>query len=191
MSKYKKFDILELYQAKNTVLTTKEIALIWGETDMDTIKARINYYVKKGKLYPLRRGVYAKEKDYNRLELATKIYTPSYVSLETVLRKEGIIFQHYEAIFVVSYLSRQITCNGQKYVFRKIKDPVLSNDLGVEKKEGYYMATKERAFLDALYLYKGYHFDNLNSIDWNLCFDIAPIYKKKSLINSLKSYAGH
>jgi len=185
----KKFDILEIYRSPNTIFTTKDISLIWKETDLDTIKARTNYYVKKDKLYPLRKGIYAKDKNYNQYELATKIYTPSYLSLETVLQKEGIIFQYYKTIFVVSYLSREITCNNQKYIFRKIKNEILINNLGVERKENYFIATKERAFLDTLYLYKNYHFDNLKPINWDFCFQIAPIYKNKKLIQLLKSYS--
>lgn len=184
----KKFDILEIYRSKNTIFTAKDISLIWKETDLDTIKARVNYYVKKGKLCAVRRGIYAKDKNYDKFELATKIYTPSYVGLETVLVKEGLVFQHYNKIFVISYLSREINCDGQIFVFKKIKDDVLTNSLGIERKENYFIASKERAFLDALYLYKNYHFDNLSSLDWDLCLEILPIYGDKSLAKKLKSY---
>jgi len=186
----KKFDILEIYRTQNTVFTSKDVALIWKETNLDTIKARINYYVKKGKLHSLRRGIYVKDKNYNRFELATKIYTPSYISLETVLQKQGIIFQHYDSIFVISYLAREIICDNQKYIFKKIKNKALFANLGIEKKENYFIATKERAFLDALYLYKDYHFDNLGPLNWKLCFEIAEIYENKKLIQRLKSYVG-
>lgn len=184
----KKFDILKIYRLRNTVFTTRDIALIWKETDLDTIKARINYYVKREKLYAIRRGIYARDKNYDKLELATKIYTPSYVSLETVLQKEGVIFQYYEAVFVVSYLSREIFCDNQKYIFRKIKNEALVNNLGVERKENYFIATKERAFLDALYLYKDYYFDNLKPLNWNFCLEIAEIYENKKLLKTLKEY---
>ncbi|MFW6160339.1 MAG: hypothetical protein ACOC57_04270 [Acidobacteriota bacterium] len=93
-----------------------------GETNAALLKRRINYYVKNKELYSIRKGIYAKDRNYDRLELANKIYTPSYISLETVLSREGIVFQHYDQIFVVSYLTREITCDGQRYVFRKIKD---------------------------------------------------------------------
>ena len=185
----RRFDILEIYRSKNTIFTAKDISLIWKETDLDTIKARINYYVKKGKLYSIRRGVYARDKNYDKFELATKIYTPSYISLETVLQKEGIIFQYYKAIFVVSYLSRKILCDNQEYIFRKIKNEVLVNNLGIERKKNYFIASRERAFLDTLYLYQDYHFDNLKPLNWKLCFEIAPIYKSKKLIKLLKFYA--
>lgn len=184
----RQYDILKIYKAKNTVFTTKEISLIWQETSLSLVKSRIFYYVKKGKLYHLRRGIYAKDKNYDRFELATKIFKPSYISLETALQREGIIFQYHKSISAVSYLSREIICDGQKFIFHKIKSPVLLNDLGLEKKENYFIASKERAFLDALYLYKNYHFDNLKSLDWQKCFEIVPIYENKSLINLLRSY---
>lgn len=184
----KRFDISKVYHSKNTVFTTKDIALIWKETDLNTLKARVNYYVKTGRLYSLRRGIYAKDKNYNKFELATKIYTPSYISLETVLLKERVIFQHYKDIFVVSYLTREIVCDNERYVFKKIKNSVLTNSLGIKKKENYSIATKERAFMDTLYLYKDYHFDNLESMNWENCFQILPLYDNKTLAKRLNSY---
>lgn len=179
--------ILKLYQSKSTVFTAKEIALILGENNMDTLKSKINYYVKKGAIRGIRRGIYVKD-DYHNLELATKIYTPSYISLETVLEKEGIIFQHYKVIFVISYLSRRLEVDGKEIQIRKIKNDVLLNTLGILKTDNYEIASKERAFLDALYLYKDYHFDNLNSIEWKKAFEIAKIYENKKLIRQLNNY---
>jgi hypothetical protein len=180
--------ILNLLRSNNTVFTFKDISLIWKETDARLAKKRIYRYVKAGKLYPIRRGIYARDKKYDRLELATKIFTPAYISLETVLFREGIIFQHYDQIFVVSYLSREISCDGQTYVFRRIKDTVLTNSLGIEKKGNYSIASKERAFLDTIYLNKNYHFDNLSSISWDNCFEMLPIYNNKAMAIRLNSY---
>lgn len=180
--------ISDLLRSANTVFTFKEICLIWNETDAGLAKKRIYRYVKTGKLYPIRRGIYAKDKRYDRFELATKIFTPAYISLETVLSREGIIFQHYDQICVVSYLTREISCDGQTYVFRRIKDIVLMNSLGIEKKNNYCLASKERAFLDTIYLNKNYHFDNLSTINWDLCFAILPIYENKAMVTRLNSY---
>jgi hypothetical protein len=116
-----KADIFSVLRSKNTVFTFKDIALLWRNPNTDLVKRQIHYYVKTGRLYPIRRGIYATDPDYNRFELATKIYTPSYVSLETVLQKEGVIFQHYSKIFVVTYLTREIRCDGQTYAFKKSK----------------------------------------------------------------------
>ena len=86
--------ILEIFRSERTVFSLKDIALLLGETDFDSIKSKINYYIRKNDLYQIRKGIYAKSKTYDQLELANKIYTPSYVSMETVLANEGIISQY-------------------------------------------------------------------------------------------------
>jgi len=172
----RKANILDIYRSDKTVFTFKELSLILGVTNKDYLKKTIYRYVKAGKLYPLRRGIYAKDKKYNKLELATKIYTPSYVSFETVLAKVGIVFQYYSQIFIASYLTREITVDNQIYSYKKIKDAILTNSVGIENKENYSIASPERAFLDSLYLYKDYHFDNLSPLDWKKVYKILPIY---------------
>ena len=138
------------------------------------LKRRLHYYVKKGELYALRHGLYAKDKQYDRLELATKIYTPAYVSFETVLAQAGIIFQHYDAIFVASYKTKELEVDGQKYNFRKLQDGILTNTAGIENRGTYYIASKERAFLDMVYLHSAYHFDNLEPLDEKKVFTLLP-----------------
>ena len=141
--------------------------------------------MKSKELYPLRRGIYAKDKNYDRLELANKIFSPAYISFETVLAKEGVVFQHYDRIFVASYLTREISCDGRIYAYRRLKNYVLANSSGVEIKANYSIASRERAFLDTLYLNPNYHFDNLSSIDWTKCREILPIYGNKALAKRL------
>jgi len=184
----KKTNILDIFRVNNTVFTFKDLSLILGETDKNYLKKKIYRYVKAKKLYSIRRGLYAKDKNYNKFELATKIYTPSYISFETVLSRAGIIFQFYSQIFVASYLAREITVDGQKHVYKKIKDEILTNHLGIEQKENYAIAIPERAFLDTLYLYKKYHFDNLSPINWKKVFEILPIYQNKALEKRIKKY---
>ena len=180
--------LLKLYKSVKTILTTKDIAFLWKEKDKDNLKSKISYYVKKGNLERLRRGIFCKDKEFNAKELATSIYTPAYISFETVLREEGVIFQHHNAIFVASYLSRELKCANHKFIFRKLKDEVLANNQGIINRDGYSQASKERAFLDMIYLFSNYHFDNLRTIDWEKCAQLAKIYKNKKLKNRLKKY---
>lgn len=184
----KKTLILDIYRLKNTVFTIKDIALIWGESNTGLVKTRIYRYVKAGKLYRIRKGIYAKNKNYDKLEMATRIFTPSYVSFETVLGQFGVTFQYYGQIFVASYLNREITCDGQAYSFRKIKNPILTNRTGVEAENNYYIASPERALLDVIYLRKDYHFDNLSNINWNKIYEILPIYNNKRMERKIKKY---
>jgi len=176
MGLMKKDYLLDLMRSKNTIFTTKDVSLFWGESDVDFVRKKLYRYIKAGKLYPVRKGVYAKDKNYEKYELATKIFTPSYISFETVLTKAGIVFQFYSQIFVASYLTRELTIDDQTYVLKKIKDPILTNRTGIEVKENYFIASAERAFLDVIYLNKEYHFDNLSSIDWEKVAEILPIY---------------
>src|SRR3989344_5432336 len=176
-----KANILSILRASNTVFSFREILLASGETTTNLLKRRLNYYVKKGELYSIRRGFYAKDKNYDKLELATKIYTPAYISFETVLRQSGMIFQYYERVFIASYITREIVADNQTYEYRRIKDNILTNSAGIEKKEYYSMASPERALLDTLYINKDYYFDNLRSLNWNKVFELLPVYANKRM----------
>ena len=103
------------------------------------------------------------------------------MSFETILSKEGIIFQFYSQIFVVSYLTREVTIDDQLYSFRKIRNSLLMNSIGVELNDESSLATKERAFLDILYLNTDYHFDNIDGVDWEKVSEILPIYGNKRM----------
>jgi len=100
--------ILDLMRSKKTVFTFKDVILLWGESDVNFVKKKIHRYVKAGKINSVRKGIYSKDKNYDKYELATKIYTPSYVSMETVLGAAGITFQLYGQIFAVSYTTKEI-----------------------------------------------------------------------------------
>lgn len=180
--------LLKLYQSLKTILTTKDIALIWQETDKYKLNNKIAYYAKRGNLIRLRPGIFAKSKNYDPKELGTSIYSPSYISFETVLRENGIIFQHYETVFLASYTAREIECDGHTFSYRKLKDEVLYNQAGIISKNGYGIAGKERAFLDMIYLFSNYHFDNLKGINWSKCFELVGIYKNKELAKRLNKY---
>jgi len=180
-----------LLRSPKTVFSTKDAALLWAEERESTVSARLNKYVKAGKLIRVRRGVYAKDKNYDKFELATIIYTPSYISFETVLTRAGINFQYYGNIFVASYVNREIDINGQKVTFVRMKNYVLSNTAGIEHKAGFAIATKERAFLDRIYVSKDYHFDRLDPLDWDKVFEILPIYNNKRMAKKVNEYFKH
>ncbi|OGJ03427.1 hypothetical protein A3G06_00885 [Candidatus Nomurabacteria bacterium RIFCSPLOWO2_12_FULL_46_14] len=180
--------IVKLYQSPKTILTTKDIALIWKETNPVNLISKIKYYAKQGSLIRLTRGVFAKDKNYNAKELATSIYTPSYISFETVLREAGIIFQHHDSIFVAGPYPMTKKVDGHTITFRKLKDSVLYNAIGVNNEKNYSIATSERAFLDTIYLSSKFYFDNLRSINWEVCLELAKIYDNKQLIKRLKKY---
>ena len=177
-----------LLRSPRTIFSVKDIVLLWGQKAEANVRVRLSNYVKNGKLIRVRRGIYAKDKNYDRFELATRIYTPAYISFETVLTRAGINFQYYGNIFVASYVTREIEVDGQKISFLRMKDYVLSSTIGVEHVNDVYIATKERAFLDRIYISKDYHFDHLDVLDWDKVFEILPIYRNKRMNKKVKEY---
>ena len=188
-NKLKKGEYLDaLLRSPKTIFSTKDVALLWGEEKESTVSVRLNKYVRAEKLIRVHRGLYAKNRNYDKFELATKIYTPSYISFETVLANAGVIFQFYGQILVASYLTREVMVDDKKYSYKRVRDSILTNHTGIEAKNNYHIASPERAFLDIVYSSKDYHFDNLSPLNWERIFDILPIYKNKSMERRVKKY---
>jgi len=184
----KKGDYLTaLLKSPKTIFSLQDIALLWQTSNSNATSVRLHYYVKHGDLHRIRRGLYAKSKQYDKLELATRIFTPSYVSFETVLAKEGLIFQYQTQVTVVSYLTRMISIDNQVYSYKKIKNTVLMNSLGIENFNETSQAIKERAFLDTLYTNLDFYFDNVRSLDWNKVFSLLPIYDNKRMVKVVEN----
>ena len=131
--------------------------------------------------------MYAKD-NYNVLELSNKIVSPSYVSLETVLGRAGIVFQYYESIFAIGYISRSLQVDRNTFVYKKIKNEILLNRVGIEIAETVFIAEKERAFLDAVFLYRNYHFDNLRPLNWDKIMEFRSIYMSKAMNKRVEEY---
>lgn len=156
-----------------------------GENKDGVLSKRLNHYVKDGRLLNPRRGFYAK-KNYNAEELACIIYTPSYLSLEYVLQKVGVVFQYDSRLTSVSYLSRSVEVDGREYSYHKIKGEILADTRGVERNGIVNIATAERAFLDVMYLNADYCFDNLRSLSYKRILELLPIYGNKRLEERVK-----
>jgi hypothetical protein len=173
--------ILSVYRNIRTVFRLADIAMLVGETNFQSLNKKLNYYVRTGKLMNPRKGIYAKP-DFMPEELACSIYKPSYISLEYVLQKAGIVFQYDPRITSVSYLSRRIEVEGHSCIFRKIRGEVLVNTTGIIRQNNHInIASAERAFLDLIYLNHKYYFDNLNPLNKQLVYKLLPIYQSKAL----------
>lgn len=172
--------LLTLFKSKSTVFSFKEI-LLMTSIPASLLKRRLHYYVQNSQLYSIRRGLYARDGNYDRRELATKIFTPAYISFETVLLQAGAIFQYYAAIFVATYQAKEIVCDGQNYSFRKLKDTILVNTMGIENMGTYFIASPERAYLDLLYLNNDYYIDNLSVLDFEKVFRLLSVYGNRRM----------
>lgn len=182
-----KIDVLfTIYNNNRTVYTFSNIALLTGESNAAKLSNKLNYYVHSGKLLNPRKGIYAKN-NYNPEELACLLYTPSYISLEYVLQKAGVIFQYDEKITAVSYLSRTVEIDKNVYQYRKIKNEILIDMSGIIRSNNLNIATPERAFLDVMYLNASYYFDNINSLNKNIIYELLPVYNSKILTERINN----
>lgn len=156
--------MLEIFKTNQTVFDLKDLSNLFWDKNYDNLKSRISYYVKRWYISRIRRWIFVKD-DFDTFELACKIYTPSYISFETVLFKEWIIYQVDTAIYVASYLSRTIKIQFRwktiKIVYRKLKDNILYDDEWIIRKEFYSIASNNRAISDMRYLKSDFYFDNL------------------------------
>ena len=112
--------------------------------------------MKQGVSTRLTRGIFGINNNYNPQDLARSIYIPSYISFETVLRENGVIFQHYNTVFVAFKWSKELRIDKNIFSFRKLKDTLLFNSSGIIHKDNYTIASPERAFLDMIYLFPNY-----------------------------------
>ncbi|NCT17042.1 MAG: hypothetical protein COZ75_06300 [Flavobacteriaceae bacterium CG_4_8_14_3_um_filter_34_10] len=178
--------LLQVYQSPRSVFGLADIALLTGESNPISLTKKLHYQIGKGNLKNPRKGLYAKP-NYDPAALACTLYTPTYVSLDYVLQKEGIIFQYDSAITAVSYLSRALEIEGWQIKYRKIKDAVLLNTNGIISNEnGIHIATKERAFLDMLYLNGNMYFDAINTLNKNKVLNLLPMYASNVLEKRVK-----
>jgi len=178
--------ILAIYRENRTVFRLNDIAMLIGVSDFESLNKKLNYYVRTGKLNNPRKGIYTKP-GYDPEEMSCSVFAPSYISLQYVLQKAGIIFQYDSRITSASYLSRNIEIESREFIYRKIKGISLVNTTGILRQNNHVnIATPERAFLDFLYLEKEFHFDNLNPLNRKAVNKLLPLYNSKALTKAVE-----
>jgi len=136
---------------------TKELRLILGANFTSTTLVNLKNWMRKGHLIMLRRGLYVLSEMKNKTDamiFATKIYPPSYVSMEMALSFYGII---PEAVFTVTSVTTRKTKEFKtpigNFSYQKIKKESFG---GFETKKqdeiSFNLALPEKALVDFLYL---------------------------------------
>ena len=158
-----------LIKSNQKLFHTQDLALLWEVTNRNTLYTTIKRLVKKGILIPVVKGLYStlplEEIDDFALGAAL-IHKFSYISLETILEKEGVISQKIYPITFISSVSQKIEFNQKLYSVRKLKNEFLLNPEGVTQRDNYFIASKERAIADMNYFNPKYYLDNPSIVDW-------------------------
>lgn len=177
--------MIAISSSPRTAFNTKSIALLLNEKRDLLLTKKLNYYVQKGLLLNPRKGIYTKINP-NMEELAGLVFVPSYISLQYVLQKAGVVFQYDSAITSVSYLNREIEMCGQTFRYNQVKKEIAYNLEGIERRDNINIATPERALLDMMYLNSECYFDNIDGINKRKIAQLLSIYQSLRLNERVK-----
>ncbi|WP_281753135.1 type IV toxin-antitoxin system AbiEi family antitoxin domain-containing protein [Thermodesulfovibrio yellowstonii] len=149
----------------------KDVAQIIEIKD-SSAKVFCSRYTDKGLFIRLKKDFYILKDRWQRLtkedfyRLSNILQVPSYISLMTALSFYGVTTQvqrgFYEA--VCTKRTERLEIEGVRFNFYKIKQELYFDFVKIED---FFIATKEKAFLDAVYLFSfGKYELDLDSIDF-------------------------
>lgn len=129
-----------------------DVAKLFPEEKPEAIRTQLYRLVKNERLFPIKRGLYAFDKNkVDDLELAGKLYSPSYISLETALNYYGVIPDIPMAVRSVTPITtKKIETDLGDYYYSKINRKLF---FGFNQTP-FAIAHKEKALLDYFYIRK-------------------------------------
>ncbi len=158
-----------LLKLKEKLFHTNDLALLWKITNKNTLYTTIKRYVQKGILIPVHKGFYSTipidQTDPFKLAIGY-LHKFAYISCETVLIREGIIFQKENYLTLISSVSEKFIISNHSYLVRQLKDNYLYNDRGINNINDVMVASIDRAVADILYFNSRFYFDNKKKINW-------------------------
>jgi predicted transcriptional regulator of viral defense system len=137
--------------------------LLAGEVDPTNVRRQLSRWTRAGKLYQLRRGVYALAPPYQKVKphpfvVANALVRGSYVSLQSALAHYGLIPEYTPVVTSVTTKrpGRWETPLGE-YEFRHCQTEWLHGYERLEVNDGQwaFVAAPEKALLDLIYLQPG------------------------------------
>ncbi|MEA2040712.1 MAG: hypothetical protein U9N82_12945 [Thermodesulfobacteriota bacterium] len=123
-------------------------APIFSKTDVILAGGKIYDYqltrwVKKGYLLKLKNGIYAFNKDYEKIkgeEVASALYQPSYLSLESALSSYGFIPEMvYAYVSVTAKINRTFDNKFGHFIYRHVKNELFWGYREVKTDAGRYL----------------------------------------------------
>jgi len=120
-------------------------------------KVTASRYVRHGLLLRLKRNMYVLRQVWDnasqedKFRLANLGQSPSYISLMTALEYYEITTQMQQDFFesIAVKRTKEIQVNGSAFRYSKINSALY---FGFRKEKGFFIATPEKALLDAFYL---------------------------------------
>jgi len=175
-------NLLQLIKTQKTVFSFQELKTILQIPSEAGLKSFLQRAKHNKALTNPYRGFRALP-NYNTWELACKIKPQAYISGETVLFQEGVFFQFYNnTVSCISNNTRSYIIDEKPFIYYKIKDSILHNDIGIRIHGTHRVATPERALCDYIYLNPRAGIDAPESINQTRLEDILPFYPKTTIL---------
>ncbi|MFH1782755.1 MAG: hypothetical protein ABH848_03965 [Candidatus Omnitrophota bacterium] len=143
----------KLNKLGQSIFTPLDVARIMDKSEV-AVRFFLHRYTKRGALVYLKKGFYAlKAKMPSELEIANKIYAPSYISLEYALSFYKIIPETvYTVTSITTKATREFTVSNIIYKYNKIRKDLFFGYEPIKKDNVLILiATPEKALVDYLY----------------------------------------
>jgi len=161
--------IAKLASTGQRLFYLSDLRLIWDVSEPGTLKKRVYRYLKNGDLYSIQRGLYSvvPPEKLNPLEVGVFLcHGYCYLSLQSILDRNGIINGRSQYFTYVSDKSRRLSWNNHQFVYRQLNSRFLFSASGILQENGVLTAGPERAVADMLYFNPKFHFDSPDLVDF-------------------------
>lgn len=140
----------KLEELNKLYFTVADLEKILG-LKRESLYVTLTRLVKGGVLAHLRKNIYTLFTDQSDVEhMAEELYFPSYLSFESALAQYDILSQiPYAVTLVTTRPSKSLTIGNTKVEYSHIKKDLF---FGYVLENGKYIAEKEKALLDQLYM---------------------------------------
>ena len=146
----------ELNEIKKLYFGYEEIAKTFGISG-SSAKVTASRYVRQGLLLRIKKNVYVRREVWNAASIEEKFMlanlgqVPSYISLITALEYYEVTTQVLRDFFESVALKRtkEINLNGSIFRYSKVASSLY---FGFKREKDFFIATPEKALLDAFYL---------------------------------------
>lgn len=135
------------------IFTPQDLMIMFG-ANKRAVEGFLSYNVKKGAFVRLKKGLYALKRNLpSEFALANRIYSPSYISLDSALSFYNLIPETvYAVTSITTKLTREFEILNRLFEYRKIKKEAYTGYIPkTVSGEVVFIATPEKAVADFLY----------------------------------------
>jgi len=144
---------------KMPVFSRTDVLKLFPEEPVNQINTQLYRMIKRGDLIGLKRGLYVfPNLNIDEFVIANKLYSPSYVSLESALNIFGVIPDIPSVVTsVTTVTSKKINTSLGNFKYSKINENLFFGYKSIlDERSGFYysIANPEKALLDFIYIRK-------------------------------------